>query len=154
MVAPHLEHNTYMGLYECLLHSRLTDGDGSSFWQSDGAARSHWVRLRLKSGVSSLKHLSTHIHHMQTTCISHGCLMSLYSSSSRLTDGDGSSFWQSDGAARSHWVRLRLKSGVSLKHLSIEVARQDQSYMPQHVIVSTGRSLSAMKDIRDIRVPK
>ncbi|PIK37542.1 putative zinc finger ZZ-type and EF-hand domain-containing protein 1 [Apostichopus japonicus] len=63
----------------------------------------------------------------------------------RLADGDVSTFWQSDGPAHSHWIRLKMKSGVSLNSLSILVTRSDQSYMPQHIVVAAGNSPGSMK---------
>ncbi|EDO48018.1 predicted protein, partial [Nematostella vectensis] len=57
---------------------------------------------------------------------------------SRVINGESGSYWQSDGPARSHWVRLRMRPNVVLKLLSINVASADQSYMPQHVVVMAG----------------
>ncbi|XP_069741096.1 zinc finger ZZ-type and EF-hand domain-containing protein 1 isoform X2 [Narcine bancroftii] len=71
----------------------------------------------------------------------------------KLTNGETTSYWQSDGSSCSHWVRLRLKADVVLKHLSIAVSAGDQSYMPQQVTVSLGRNPSNMQEIRDVRIP-
>lgn len=71
----------------------------------------------------------------------------------RLVDGDVSTFWQSDGPAHSHWIRLKMKSGVSLSNLSMLVTRSDQSYMPQHIIVVAGNSPVSMEIIKDIHIP-
>ncbi|XP_073246845.1 zinc finger ZZ-type and EF-hand domain-containing protein 1-like isoform X1 [Porites lutea] len=72
---------------------------------------------------------------------------------SRLTNGDASSYWQSDGPARSHWIRLRMRPNVVLKQLSINVGSSDQSYMPQHVVVSAGRDDQNLREISDSRIP-
>lgn len=72
---------------------------------------------------------------------------------SRLTNGDPSSYWQSDGPARSHWIRLRMRPNVVLKQLSIDVGSSDQSYMPQHVVVTAGRDEQNLKAIGDCRIP-
>ncbi|XP_068674922.1 zinc finger ZZ-type and EF-hand domain-containing protein 1-like [Montipora foliosa] len=72
---------------------------------------------------------------------------------SRLTNGDASSYWQSDGPARSHWIRLRMRPNVVLKQLSINVGSSDQSYMPQHVVVTAGRDDQNLKAIGDCRIP-
>lgn len=72
---------------------------------------------------------------------------------SRLTNGDASSYWQSDGPARSHWIRLRMRPNVVLKQLSINVGSSDQSYMPQHVVVTAGRDDQNLREISDCRIP-
>ncbi|XP_078346247.1 zinc finger ZZ-type and EF-hand domain-containing protein 1-like isoform X2 [Oculina patagonica] len=72
---------------------------------------------------------------------------------SRLTNGDPSSYWQSDGPARSHWIRLRMRPNVVLKQLSINVGSSDQSYMPQHVVVTAGRDEQNLREISDSRIP-
>ncbi|XP_043938838.1 zinc finger ZZ-type and EF-hand domain-containing protein 1 [Protopterus annectens] len=71
----------------------------------------------------------------------------------RLTNGETSSFWQSDGSARSHWIRLRLKPGIILRHLSFAVAAGDQSYMPQQVSVTVGKHPNRLHEIREIHIP-
>ncbi|XP_030875026.1 zinc finger ZZ-type and EF-hand domain-containing protein 1-like [Leptonychotes weddellii] len=71
----------------------------------------------------------------------------------KMTNGETSSYWQSDGSARSHWIRLKMKPDVVLRHLSIAVAATDQSYMPQQVTVAVGRSASDLQDVRDVHIP-
>ncbi|XP_078003749.1 zinc finger ZZ-type and EF-hand domain-containing protein 1 isoform X1 [Phascolarctos cinereus] len=71
----------------------------------------------------------------------------------KMTNGETSSYWQSDGSARSHWIRLKMKPGVVLKHLSIAVAASDQSYMPQQVTVAAGRNASSLQEVRDVHIP-
>uniref|UniRef100_A0A5F8H4L4 Zinc finger ZZ-type and EF-hand domain containing 1 n=1 Tax=Monodelphis domestica TaxID=13616 RepID=A0A5F8H4L4_MONDO len=71
----------------------------------------------------------------------------------KMTNGDTASFWQSDGSARSHWVRLKMKPDVVLRHLSIAVAASDQSYMPQQVTVAVGRSANSLQEVRDVHIP-
>ena len=71
----------------------------------------------------------------------------------RLTNGDFQSYWQSDGSARSHWIRLRVRSGVVIKQLHIAVNASDQSYMPQLVSVSVGNSVHSLHDIKEVRIP-
>ncbi|XP_033118980.1 zinc finger ZZ-type and EF-hand domain-containing protein 1-like [Anneissia japonica] len=70
----------------------------------------------------------------------------------RLTDNNTSTYWQSDGATGSHWIRLRLKNDVVLQYLSIYVNRADQSYMPHHVSVLTGRTPSTLQEVKDLRI--
>ncbi|XP_048575305.1 zinc finger ZZ-type and EF-hand domain-containing protein 1 isoform X2 [Nematostella vectensis] len=72
---------------------------------------------------------------------------------SRVINGESGSYWQSDGPARSHWVRLRMRPNVVLKLLSINVASADQSYMPQHVVVMAGRDETHLREIADVRIP-
>ncbi|XP_053130784.1 zinc finger ZZ-type and EF-hand domain-containing protein 1 isoform X2 [Hemicordylus capensis] len=71
----------------------------------------------------------------------------------KMTNGETSSFWQSDGSARSHWIRLKMKPDIILRHLSIAVAASDQSYMPQQVTVAIGRTASSLQEVRDVHIP-
>ncbi|KAL3875978.1 hypothetical protein ACJMK2_033871 [Sinanodonta woodiana] len=71
----------------------------------------------------------------------------------RLTNGDQNSFWQSDGSARSHWIRLNMRSNVVIKTLAIAVASSDSSYMPEQVTVSAGRTIRNMHEIKEVRIP-
>uniref|UniRef100_A0A669PSW4 Zinc finger ZZ-type and EF-hand domain containing 1 n=1 Tax=Phasianus colchicus TaxID=9054 RepID=A0A669PSW4_PHACC len=71
----------------------------------------------------------------------------------KMTNGETTSFWQSDGSARSHWIRLKMKPDVVLRHLSIAVAANDQSYMPQQVTVAVGRNASSLQEVRDVHIP-
>ncbi|XP_063809771.1 zinc finger ZZ-type and EF-hand domain-containing protein 1 isoform X2 [Pseudophryne corroboree] len=71
----------------------------------------------------------------------------------KMTNGETTSYWQSDGSARSHWIRLRMKSDVVLKHLSIAVCATDQSYMPQQVSVAVGRNPSNLQVVREVHIP-
>uniref|UniRef100_A0A8C4M196 Zinc finger ZZ-type and EF-hand domain containing 1 n=1 Tax=Equus asinus asinus TaxID=83772 RepID=A0A8C4M196_EQUAS len=71
----------------------------------------------------------------------------------KMTNGETSSYWQSDGSARSHWIRLKMKPDVVLRHLSIAVAAADQSYMPQQVTVAVGRTAGDLQEIRDVHIP-
>ncbi|XP_061104197.1 zinc finger ZZ-type and EF-hand domain-containing protein 1 isoform X3 [Conger conger] len=70
-----------------------------------------------------------------------------------MTNGETSSFWQSDGSARSHWIRLKMKPDVVLRRLAIAVASNDHSYMPQLVSVAVGKDRHCLQEIRDIRIP-
>ncbi|XP_006899819.1 PREDICTED: zinc finger ZZ-type and EF-hand domain-containing protein 1 [Elephantulus edwardii] len=71
----------------------------------------------------------------------------------KMTNGETSSYWQSDGSARSHWIRLKMKPDVVLRHLSIAVAATDQSYMPQQVTVAVGRNTFDLQEVRDVHIP-
>ncbi|XP_062261903.1 zinc finger ZZ-type and EF-hand domain-containing protein 1 isoform X1 [Platichthys flesus] len=71
----------------------------------------------------------------------------------KMTNGETASFWQSDGSARSHWIRLKMKPDVVLRRLAIAVASNDHSYMPQLVSVAVGKSRRSLQEIRDIRIP-
>ncbi|KAL5009613.1 hypothetical protein ScPMuIL_011918 [Solemya velum] len=70
----------------------------------------------------------------------------------RLTDGDPNTFWQSDGAARSHWIRLHMRSNVVVKQLSVLVASSDSSYMPELVTVSAGKNINSLRELKEIRI--
>uniref|UniRef100_A0A665UYM5 Zinc finger, ZZ-type with EF hand domain 1 n=1 Tax=Echeneis naucrates TaxID=173247 RepID=A0A665UYM5_ECHNA len=71
----------------------------------------------------------------------------------KMTNGETTSFWQSDGSARSHWIRLKMKPDVVLRRLAIAVASNDHSYMPQLVSVAVGKNRRSLQEIRDIRIP-
>ncbi|KAK3717323.1 hypothetical protein QZH41_011553, partial [Actinostola sp. cb2023] len=71
----------------------------------------------------------------------------------RVVNGDSNSYWQSDGPARSHWVRLKMRPNVVLKQLLINIASADQSYMPQHIVIMAGRDEQHLREIGDVRIP-
>lgn len=48
---------------------------------------------------------------------------------------------------------LKMKPDVVLRHLSIAVAANDQSYMPQQVTVAVGRNASSLQEVRDVHIP-
>lgn len=48
---------------------------------------------------------------------------------------------------------LKMKPDVVLRHLSIAVAANDQSYMPQQVTVAVGRNASNLQEVRDVHIP-
>ncbi|KAJ8266332.1 hypothetical protein GJAV_G00129190 [Gymnothorax javanicus] len=72
----------------------------------------------------------------------------------KMTNGETTSYWQSDGSARSHWIRLKMKPDVVLRRLAIAVASNDHSYMPQLVSVAVGKNRRCLQEIRDIRHPQ
>ncbi|XP_063002745.1 zinc finger ZZ-type and EF-hand domain-containing protein 1 isoform X1 [Elgaria multicarinata webbii] len=88
-----------------------------------------------------------------TKCYTHIETSSNSADIDKMTNGETSSFWQSDGSARSHWIRLKMKPDVILRHLSIAVAANDQSYMPQQVTVAVGRTASNLQEVRDVHIP-
>ncbi|XP_066433062.1 zinc finger ZZ-type and EF-hand domain-containing protein 1 isoform X2 [Eleutherodactylus coqui] len=71
----------------------------------------------------------------------------------KMTNGETTSYWQSDGSARSHWIRLRMKPDVVLRHLSVAVSAADQSYMPQQIGVAVGRNPSNLQEVREVHIP-
>ncbi|KAM8991703.1 zinc finger ZZ-type and EF-hand domain-containing protein 1 isoform 2-T2 [Ara ararauna] len=88
-----------------------------------------------------------------TKCYTHIETSSNSADIDKMTNGETTSFWQSDGSARSHWIRLKMKPDVVLRHLSIAVAASDQSYMPQQVTVAVGRNASSLQEVRDVHIP-
>ncbi|XP_061868119.1 zinc finger ZZ-type and EF-hand domain-containing protein 1 isoform X3 [Colius striatus] len=88
-----------------------------------------------------------------TKCYTHIETSSNSADVDKMTNGETTSFWQSDGSARSHWIRLKMKPDVVLRHLSIAVAANDQSYMPQQVTVAVGRNASNLQEVRDVHIP-
>ncbi|KAM8975776.1 zinc finger ZZ-type and EF-hand domain-containing protein 1 [Pelodytes ibericus] len=87
-------------------------------------------------------------------CYSHIETSSNSSDIGKMTNGETSSFWQSDGSARSHWIRLRMKTNAVLRHLSIFVCSADQNYMPQQVAVAVGRNPSNLVEVREVHIPR
>ncbi|XP_078317573.1 zinc finger ZZ-type and EF-hand domain-containing protein 1-like isoform X2 [Crassostrea virginica] len=71
----------------------------------------------------------------------------------RLTNGDPNTFWQSDGSARSHWIRLHIKTNVVIKNLSVTVASSDSSYMPELISVSAGKNFRTLRSIKEVNIP-
>nr|XP_055055394.1 zinc finger ZZ-type and EF-hand domain-containing protein 1 isoform X3 [Misgurnus anguillicaudatus] len=71
----------------------------------------------------------------------------------KMTNGETVSFWQSDGSARSHWIRLKMKPDIVLRRLAIAVASNDHSYMPQLVSIAVGKNRRSLQEIRDVRIP-
>uniref|UniRef100_H3CSZ8 Zinc finger ZZ-type and EF-hand domain containing 1 n=1 Tax=Tetraodon nigroviridis TaxID=99883 RepID=H3CSZ8_TETNG len=71
----------------------------------------------------------------------------------KMTNGETVSFWESDGSARSHWIRLKMKPDVVLRRLAIAVASNDHSYMPQLVSVAVGKNRRSLEEIKDVRIP-
>ena len=47
-----------------------------------------------------------------------------------------------------------MRPNVVLKQLSINVGSSDQSYMPQHVVVTAGRDEQNLREISDCRIPR
>lgn len=48
--------------------------------------------------------------------------------------------------------RLRMRSNVVIKQLSIGVSSSDQSYMPQYVVVLVGRQPADLHEIKETRI--
>ncbi|XP_041475804.1 E3 ubiquitin-protein ligase HECTD3-like [Lytechinus variegatus] len=59
-------------------------------------------------------------------------------SASCLTDGDPTTYWESDGRQGQHWIRLGMRRGTIIKKLFITVNAHDDNYMPTHVVVMAG----------------
>uniref|UniRef100_K1PFX0 Zinc finger ZZ-type and EF-hand domain-containing protein 1 n=1 Tax=Magallana gigas TaxID=29159 RepID=K1PFX0_MAGGI len=87
-------------------------------------------------------------------CFSNIEVSSNYSDAHRLTNGDPSTFWQSDGSARSHWIRLHIKNNVVIKSLSVTVASPDSSYMPEVIWVSAGKNFRTLRKIKEVTIPR
>ncbi|XP_071131694.1 zinc finger ZZ-type and EF-hand domain-containing protein 1-like [Mytilus edulis] len=75
------------------------------------------------------------------------------SESYRLTNGDPNTYWQSDGTARSHWIRLHTKTNVVIKTLSVAVASSDSSYMPELIHIVAGKNFRSLRQLKEIRIP-
>ncbi|XP_074657535.1 zinc finger ZZ-type and EF-hand domain-containing protein 1-like [Tubulanus polymorphus] len=70
-----------------------------------------------------------------------------------LFDENTSTYWQSDGSARSHWIRLWMKPNVVLKRLSLYVSPTDKSYMPNTITVAVGKVPKPLTEVKVINVP-
>ncbi|RLV95848.1 hypothetical protein DV515_00012783 [Chloebia gouldiae] len=77
-----------------------------------------------------------------TKCYTHIETSSNSADIDKMTNGETSSFWH-----------LKMKPDVVLRHLSIAVAANDQSYMPQQVTVAVGRNASSLQEVRDVHIP-
>ncbi|KAG7515736.1 zinc finger ZZ-type and EF-hand domain-containing protein 1 [Solea senegalensis] len=71
----------------------------------------------------------------------------------KITNGETSTFWQSDGSPRSHWIRLKMKPDVVLRRLAIAVASNDHSYMPQLISLAVGKKRRSLQEIKEVRIP-
>jgi peptidase E len=47
-----------------------------------------------------------------------------------------------------------MKNNVVIKQLSVSVSSSDQSYMPELIIVSGGRSFRALRELKEIRIAR
>ncbi|TSY98080.1 Zinc finger ZZ-type and EF-hand domain-containing protein 1 [Bagarius yarrelli] len=111
---------------------KMTNGETVSYWQSDGSARSHWIRH------ADFFRFKPYIVFVWLLC---------YMFKSR---GLFSVFLPPIAVL----IRqLKLKPDVVLRRLAIAVASSDHSYMPQLVSVSVGKSRRSLQEIRDIRIP-
>ncbi|EDV23348.1 uncharacterized protein TRIADDRAFT_27944, partial [Trichoplax adhaerens] len=66
-----------------------------------------------------------------------------------LTDGNQSSYWESDGSQGCHWIRLRIKKGVIIKCLLVTVDPNDDNYMP-HLIEVKGGDHDDMRKMAEV----
>ncbi|XP_052273526.1 E3 ubiquitin-protein ligase HECTD3-like [Dreissena polymorpha] len=55
-----------------------------------------------------------------------------------LTDGDPETFWESDGTAGRHWIKLKMKKGTIIKKLQICLDSSDDNYLPSKIVVKGG----------------
>ncbi|XP_077981106.1 E3 ubiquitin-protein ligase HECTD3-like isoform X2 [Glandiceps talaboti] len=68
-----------------------------------------------------------------------------------LTDGDTTTYWESDGSQGQHWIRIKMKRGTIVKKLFITVDSEDDNYMPSHAVVMGGE-IDNLKQINDYRL--
>ncbi|KAL4235652.1 E3 ubiquitin-protein ligase HTD3 [Mactra antiquata] len=55
-----------------------------------------------------------------------------------LTDGDPSSFWESDGSQGQHWIQLKMRKGTVVKKLQLGLDSNDDNYLPSKILVMGG----------------
>ena len=53
-----------------------------------------------------------------------------------------------------HDKRLRMKNNVVVKQLSVGVAASDQSYMPNLISISVGKSAFNLREIAEVRISR
>ncbi|KAM3930738.1 cullin-9-like [Leptodactylus fuscus] len=63
---------------------------------------------------------------------------------SRLTDGNPKTYWESNGSAGSHYINIFMRRGVVIRQLVLIVASEDSSYMPARVRVMGGENESSI----------
>uniref|UniRef100_A0A4W3JYY6 Cullin 7 n=1 Tax=Callorhinchus milii TaxID=7868 RepID=A0A4W3JYY6_CALMI len=57
---------------------------------------------------------------------------------SKLTDKNPKSYWESNGSTGSHYINIYMHKGVVIRQLTLLVASEDSSYMPARVVVMGG----------------
>jgi p53-associated parkin-like cytoplasmic protein len=67
-----------------------------------------------------------------------------------LIDNGDTSFWESDGRANLHWIRLYLKRNVIIKKLSISVRESDLRYLPNDVSVHGGTNVDDIVELNTV----
>ncbi|XP_072048843.1 E3 ubiquitin-protein ligase HECTD3-like isoform X2 [Amphiura filiformis] len=72
-------------------------------------------------------------------------------SASCLTDGDSSTYWESDGTQGQHWIRLRMKKGTVIKKLYITIDAQDENFLPSQIIVMVGE-IDNLEKLNDMNI--
>ncbi|KAK3090627.1 hypothetical protein FSP39_013259 [Pinctada imbricata] len=125
------------------------------------------ANMRLSVLKSTFKNIKESVHNGGTgtlgsgeevrtisPCYSNIEVSSNTSDSYRLTNDDHNTYWQSDGSARSHFIRLHIKNNVVIKNLSIAVASSDSSYMPELITVSAGKNFRSLRTIKEVRISR
>lgn len=105
-------------------------------------------------------------------CFSKITVSSSERSIDNLLDNNPSTYWQSNGSPRRHWIRLHMLpgrcgytvqvelmamntfTGVMVKELAISVNQSDDSYMPKKVAVLVGNSEGNLRDFKEVEVPR
>jgi hypothetical protein len=91
---------------------------------------------------------------VMNTCYSTVSVSSNQRTGSNLIDKNFESYWQSNGPPRSHWIRIHMLPGISLKDLSIGLCSSDDSYMPKSISVSIGNAVSSLKEVKTYNIPR
>jgi hypothetical protein len=71
-----------------------------------------------------------------------------------LTDNRTDTHWQSNGSPRSHWIRLCMLPGMTVRELSVTVDSSDDSYMPRTIVVLVGNVEKQLQEIKTVHVPR
>ncbi|KAI0221571.1 Zinc finger ZZ-type and EF-hand domain-containing protein 1 [Lamellibrachia satsuma] len=119
------------------------------------ALKSHFSQLKETANTQQEESALVSGEEMQpiTKCFSSLEVSTNRGDANRLTNTDFSSYWQSNGSARSHWIRLRIKNNVVIRQLCVGVAASDQSYMPQFITISVGKNCRSQREVKEIRIP-
>ncbi|CAC5406051.1 unnamed protein product [Mytilus coruscus] len=78
------------------------------------------------------------------------------SESYRLTNGDPNTYWQSDGTARSHWIRYSIMIiTYENKRCNKDIISSsgDSSYMPELIHIVAGKNFRSLRQLKEIRIP-
>lgn len=84
-------------------------------------------------------------------CIKSLTVSSRENSAMHLVDGS-ELYWESNGRAGKHWIRLEIQPDILIKSLKILVEPLDNTYMPSLIVVYGGDSFTSLVEFATINV--